>query len=75
MKKDKGVAIASPSMEGYTQDDDEEIFMGNSNSSTRLPATRFSTRNASSKYDFVKVPYYMISPNPFFFWLSFPNSV
>ncbi|KAI5670226.1 hypothetical protein M9H77_10590 [Catharanthus roseus] len=55
MKKDKGVAIASPSMEGYTQDDDEEIFMGNSNSSTRLPATRFSTRNASSKYDFVKV--------------------
>ncbi|KAK4351165.1 hypothetical protein RND71_030478 [Anisodus tanguticus] len=45
MKKDKAVVIESPST------DDEQKDAAASNP----PARRFSTRNASSKYDFVKV--------------------
>ena len=44
MKKDKGVAVPNPNTP------EEDI------SDSSLPPVRFSTRNASSKYDFVKVP-------------------
>ncbi|KAJ9678881.1 hypothetical protein PVL29_020930 [Vitis rotundifolia] len=43
MKKDKGVAVPNPN------NPEEDI------SDSSLPPVRFSTRNASSKYDFVKV--------------------
>ncbi|WKA06607.1 hypothetical protein VitviT2T_024502 [Vitis vinifera] len=43
MKKDKGVAVPNPNTP------EEDI------SDSSLPPVRFSTRNASSKYDFVKV--------------------
>ncbi|KAK4363455.1 hypothetical protein RND71_018696 [Anisodus tanguticus] len=45
MKKDKAVVIESPS-----KDDEQEDA-----TASNPPARRFSTRNASSKYDFVKV--------------------
>ncbi|KAG6716655.1 hypothetical protein I3843_04G053600 [Carya illinoinensis] len=43
MKKDKGVAVSSPKSGDDTEKD------------SPLPTIRFSSRNASSKYDFVKV--------------------
>lgn len=45
MKKDKAVVIESPS----TNEEEEDAVASNHS------ARRFSTRNASSKYDFVKV--------------------
>ncbi|PHT52984.1 hypothetical protein CQW23_07446 [Capsicum baccatum] len=52
MKKDKAVVIESPSTnEEEEEDDDDE----DAAAATNPPARRFSTRNASSKYDFVKV--------------------
>ncbi|KAL3837885.1 hypothetical protein ACJIZ3_022476 [Penstemon smallii] len=49
MKKDKGVAIANPS--GRNQEEEEEEEEGEN----YVHPKSFSTRNASSKYDFVKV--------------------
>ncbi|XP_059304985.1 uncharacterized protein LOC132056698 isoform X1 [Lycium ferocissimum] len=46
MKKDKAVVIESPNTNDEEQEDDP---------ATNPPTRRFSTRNASSKYDFVKV--------------------
>ncbi|MCD7452337.1 hypothetical protein HAX54_016265 [Datura stramonium] len=51
MKKDKAVVIESPSTTEADYEDDEQGDAAASNP----PARRFSTRNASSKYDFVKV--------------------
>ena len=45
MKKDKGVMVSTP-ISGEDSDDKQE---------SAFPAVRFSSRNASSKYDFVKV--------------------
>ncbi|CAK9135144.1 unnamed protein product [Ilex paraguariensis] len=59
MKKEKGVAIASPSsnVEEFrnTEDEEEEEEEEEKQTKSALPAVRFSSRNASSKYDFVKV--------------------
>lgn len=50
MKKDKGVTIGgSPSRSNLESEDKEEEKYS-------VPLPRFSARNASSKYDFVKVP-------------------
>ncbi|GFQ04706.1 2-phosphoglycerate kinase [Phtheirospermum japonicum] len=58
MKKDKGVAVGSPS-KNEEEDDDEEGAAGeyfdHRNKIALSAALSFSTRNASSKYDFVKV--------------------
>lgn len=57
MKEEKRAAVASGSGEGYYQDEEEggdEILMEQEKYSANLPSTRFS-RNAASKYDFVKV--------------------
>lgn len=52
MKKEKGVALgSSPSSRSYDEYEYKEEEKLN------IPAVRFSTRNASSKYDFVKVPF------------------
>ncbi|CAN4080751.1 unnamed protein product [Withania somnifera] len=51
MKKDKAVFIESPSTNEVDYDHEEQEDGAGSNP----PARRFSTRNASSKYDFVKV--------------------
>lgn len=51
MKKDKAVVIESPSTNEADYEDEEQGDAAASNT----PARRFSTRNASSKYDFVKV--------------------
>lgn len=54
MKKDKGVIIASPS-----KTEEESVYNFEDGDKQQpdfpLPVVRFSTRNASSKYDFVKV--------------------
>lgn len=47
MKKDKAVVIESPSTNEHEEQED--------GAASNPPARRFSTRNASSKYDFVKV--------------------
>ncbi|XP_073043503.1 uncharacterized protein [Primulina eburnea] len=53
MKKDKGVVIANPSWENHRREDGEDSEQRKEiEPSEVLP---FSTRNASSKYDFVKV--------------------
>lgn len=52
MKKEKGVAIENPSNKEEEEDDEEEDHRNKIAQSSGLP---FSTRNASSKYDFVKV--------------------
>ncbi|KAL3341890.1 hypothetical protein AABB24_026085 [Solanum stoloniferum] len=49
MKKDKAVVIESPST------NEEEDYEQEDAAATNHSARRFSTRNASSKYDFVKV--------------------
>lgn len=49
MKKGKGVAIENPS---NNEDEEEEDHR---NKIAQSPGLPFSTRNASSKYDFVKV--------------------
>lgn len=48
MKKDKGVAVANSMSPNNSGEDTEKDSL--------LPTIRFSSRNASSKYDFVKVP-------------------
>lgn len=48
MKKDKAVVIESPSTNEADENQDDAA-------ESNAPARRFSTRNASSKYDFVKV--------------------
>lgn len=57
MKKDKGVAIASPSDNVEDELDEEDNEEGSAPFPAPAPAkpARISTRNASSKYDFVKV--------------------
>lgn len=55
MKKDKGVAVSSPKSGDDTEKD------------SPLPTIRFSSRNASSKYDFVKVYFFV----PLFFSFIF----
>ncbi|KAL8557401.1 hypothetical protein ACS0TY_004726 [Phlomoides rotata] len=50
MKKEKGVAIENPN--NYEEEEEEEDHRNKITQSSGLP---FSTRNASSKYDFVKV--------------------
>ncbi|KZV43422.1 hypothetical protein F511_25984 [Dorcoceras hygrometricum] len=53
MKKDKGVVIANPSLENNRREEVEDLAHRKEiEPSEVLP---FSTRNASSKYDFVKV--------------------
>ncbi|KAK9292874.1 hypothetical protein L1049_020855 [Liquidambar formosana] len=47
MKKEKGVAVASPNSCEDSADD--------KSADCSIPTTKFSSRNASSKYDFVKV--------------------
>ncbi|KAM3320198.1 putative protein isoform X1 [Capsicum chacoense] len=53
MKKDKAVVIESPSTNEEEEEDDDDDE--DAAAATNTPARRFSTRNASSKYDFVKV--------------------
>lgn len=48
MKKDKGVMVSGPN--SGEESDEKESF----------PAVRFSSRNTSSKYDFVKVSFLVI---------------
>ncbi|KAK7851672.1 hypothetical protein CFP56_041305, partial [Quercus suber] len=48
MKKDKGVAVANSISPNNSGEDTEKDSL--------LPTIRFSSRNASSKYDFVKIP-------------------
>lgn len=54
MKKDKGVAIQNPKEEEEDDDEEEDAF-DRRFQNAQSPALPFSTRNASSKYDFVKV--------------------
>ncbi|KAF3639235.1 putative NAD(P)H-dependent oxidoreductase 1-like [Capsicum annuum] len=59
MKKDKAVVIESPSTNEEEEEEEEEEEVEDDDedaaAATNPPARRFSTRNASSKYDFVKV--------------------
>ena len=55
MKKDKGVAIQNPKEEEEDDDDEEEDGFDRRFQNAQSAALPFSTRNASSKYDFVKV--------------------
>ncbi|KAG6424907.1 hypothetical protein SASPL_115330 [Salvia splendens] len=56
MKKDKGVAIQNPKEEEEDDDDEEEEDgFDRRFQNAQSAALPFSTRNASSKYDFVKV--------------------
>ncbi|CAA0834566.1 P-loop containing nucleoside triphosphate hydrolases superfamily protein [Striga hermonthica] len=54
MRKDKGVAAASPS-KNQEDEEEEEHAQGEYYDHQNKIAIPFSTRNASSKYDFVKV--------------------
>ncbi|KAL1564443.1 hypothetical protein AAHA92_06787 [Salvia divinorum] len=55
MKKDKGVAIQNPKEEEEDDDEEEEDGFDRRFQNAQSAALPFSTRNASSKYDFVKV--------------------
>ncbi|KAL6580578.1 hypothetical protein OROMI_008602 [Orobanche minor] len=58
MKKDKGVAVENPSRNPEEEEEDERVggeFFDHRNEIGLSAALPFSTRNASSKYDFVKV--------------------
>jgi hypothetical protein len=58
MKKGKGIAVSSPKSGEDTEKD------------SPLPTIRLSSRNASSKYDFVKV-----SSFPFFCFLGIQSEI
>ncbi|KAL3647504.1 hypothetical protein CASFOL_008472 [Castilleja foliolosa] len=55
MKKDKGVAVEIPGQNEEEEEDEEGEYFVNRNKIALSAALSFSTRNASSKYDFVKV--------------------
>ncbi|XP_062092191.1 uncharacterized protein LOC133798035 [Humulus lupulus] len=54
MKKDKGVAVFCHDDDEDDNDNDNDNH-GHKKDNTSFPSVRFSSRNASSKYDFVKV--------------------
>ncbi|KAL8520638.1 hypothetical protein ACS0TY_011249 [Phlomoides rotata] len=65
MKKEKGVAIESPN--NYEEEEEEEDHRNNITQSSGLP---FPTRNAFSKYDFVKVKVWLGDNSDHYYVLS-----